>query len=246
MRFFYDDIEINYQFNDNNSDELIIFLHGWGDGSKLLYPLDFALKKFSNYSSLYIDFPPFGASQTPKKPWTIYNYASMAYEIISKVQKENSFKKTTIVGHSFGGRVAIILCAKYFNGNNLVLLDAAGVLPKRTLKYRFKILKFKFLKKYFPNKALKMGSADYLKLDETMKKTFKNIVNEDLTYMLEMIEAKTLIIFGAKDKDTPIYMAKILHKNIKNSTLYIIKNAGHFVYIDFPNIVAQKIYNFIT
>ena len=39
-------------------------------------------------------------------------------------------------------------------------------------------------------------------------------------------------MWGEEDKDTPLYMAKIMEKNIKDSGLVVLKNAGHFSYID--------------
>ena len=67
-----------------------------------------------------------------------------------------------------------------------------------------------------------------------MQESFKKIVSEHLDYALDKIENQTLIIFGEKDTETPLYMAKRLNAGIKNSKLKIIKNAGHFCFIDKP------------
>ena len=56
-----------------------------------------------------------------------------------------------------------------------------------------------------------------------------------LDNFLDKIENQTLIIFGEKDRETPLYMAKSLNAGIKNSSLKIIKNAGHFCFIDKHN-----------
>jgi pimeloyl-ACP methyl ester carboxylesterase len=67
-----------------------------------------------------------------------------------------------------------------------------------------------------------------------MKNSFVKIVNEHLDYTLNGIKNKTLIVFGENDKETPLYMADRLYKGIKGSKKIIIKNAGHFSFIDKP------------
>ena len=78
-----------------------------------------------------------------------------------------------------------------------------------------------------------------------MQKSFIKIVNEHLDYTLPKIKNQTLIVFGSEDKETPLYMAKKLHKNIKNSKLVIIKGAGHFCFIDNPNKFNLEVREFL-
>ena len=77
-------------------------------------------------------------------------------------------------------------------------------------------------------------SSDYNKLNGVMKDSFSKIVSEYLDDYLERITNQTLIVFGSKDKETPIYMAKRLKQKIKNSSLKIFEGAGHFCFIDKP------------
>ena len=91
-----------------------------------------------------------------------------------------------LVGHSFGGRVAIkytFLFENNYNDFKLCLVDSAGIKPRRGLNYYYKVYKYKFYKKFFPSskKLSKFGSSDYKKLSEIMKQTFLKVVNEDLS-----------------------------------------------------------------
>ena len=79
-----------------------------------------------------------------------------------------------------------------------------------------------------------MGSSDYQQLSPDMKKTFVSIVNTYLDEYARKMSVKTLIIWGEKDNDTPLYMAKKLNRYIKNSQLKVIKDAGHFCFLDCP------------
>ena len=78
-----------------------------------------------------------------------------------------------------------------------------------------------------------------------MKQSFVKIVNEHLDGYLSSVETQTLIINGSLDKETPLYMAKKLNKNIKNSKLIVFKGCGHFCFIDKPNKFNMEVKEFL-
>ena len=135
------------------------------------------------------------------------------------------------IGHSFSGTIAIILSAvKRSLVHSCILIDSAGMKPRRSVKYRFNLVKYKFYKK-LGLKKLKKGSVDYERLSPSMKETFKSIVNTYLEDYARKMSVKTLIVWGNQDEETPIYMAKRLNKLIKNSQLKIL-DGGHFSFMD--------------
>lgn len=225
-------LNINYVIK-GNGDNTILFLHGWEGSTK---SFSYVQNEFAAFcKTVNIDFLGFGKSDSLIYPFDVYDYAFSVYELICKLKLNN----ITIVSHSFGGRVAIILSSIFkVNIVNLVLVDSAGLKPKFNLATKIKVLKFKLAKKLVKNKILnsrvlnKFGSADYKKLKPIMKKSFTKIVNQDLTYLLPKISCSTLIVWGKKDKSTPFYMAKILNKKINKSKLIVYKNAGHFSYLE--------------
>ena len=178
----------------------------------------------TNYKNILIDFPPFGKSDEPKTQFDIFDYSNIA----SLILKKEGVKEFSIVSHSFGTRVAICLCNRY-NVNKLIITGGAGLKPKNKIKKIIRKIKYKIIKIF--NKNAQVGSKDYKNLSFVMKKTFSSIVNYDLSNLAKNINAKTLIIYGNKDKETPIYMAKKFNKIIKNSKLIIYKNCGHFAYL---------------
>ena len=227
MYFSYNGTRVFYRFAGNKSKSPILLLHGWGsDGSVFDNLTSFC----SDKSFLIIDFPPFGKSGVLANDYTIFTYA----QVVISLCEHLSIKKLKIIGHSFGGRVAILLCAILREYVQMcILIDSAGLKPKRHLSYYYKIYKYKLYKKLGLS-TLNMGSKDYLALSPTMQKTFKSVVNTYLDDYLIKIECPTLILWGEKDKETPLYMAKKLKKKIKNSALHIIKDAGHFCFLDAP------------
>ena len=219
----------------NGEGRFIFFLHGWG-GNKNSFSF---IKNYLNFSSrnlVFVSFSGFGLSPSPQKPYFIEDYVEELKELIVNVAKG---KKVDIVCHSFGGRVASVLASAYPELiNSIFMIDVAGIKPRRGLKYHIRVLKYKHAKKLVnkgkleKNALLKYGSSDYKNLDGIMRQTFVNIVNQDLADNYRNIKCPVFIFWGKDDKETPLYMARKIRKLIKNSTLRIIDNAGHFSYID--------------
>lgn len=224
MNYFFNGVQVDYEFKSKNNKVVDVFLHGWGRSKEDFLEIINELK-IENY--LILDFPPFGKSGLIKD-FTIYTYASVVMSLIDNLKIE----KFNLIGHSFGGRVAIIIAGKEKERiNKLVLIDSAGLKPKLKFSKRIKLLKYKIRKRLKMN-VEEYGSSDYRSLSFEMKKVFVSVVNTFLDENAKIIEAQTLIIYGKNDQETPIYMAKKFNKLISNSTLRIIENAGHFCFIE--------------
>lgn len=218
----YKNTKVNYKVIGNGM-TAIVFLHGWGGNIK---SFEFIVNCLCfDYKAVLIDFPPFGESETPNSDFTIFDYEKLVIEIMNK----ENITSPIIVGHSFGGRVAILL-ASSGNCKKLILTASAGLKPKRSIKYKFKIVKKKICNKL--GLKYNCGSADYNALPKNMKKTFVNIVTTYLEKYAININVPTILFWGKKDKDTPFYMAKRLQRLIKDSEIIAFKNSGHFCYIN--------------
>ena len=163
-------------------------------------------------------------------PYSLNDYLLEVKEFIYK----NGLVRPNVVAHSFGARIVIKGAANDSQlFNKLVLTGAAGLKPRLTVKKAVKRAAFKTLKPFLKRERLeRFYSPDYRSLSPVMKESFKLIVNEHLDGELYKISNPTLLLFGKNDKDTPLYMARRLNKGIKNSTLKVFDNAGHFCFID--------------
>ena len=225
MEIIYKCTKINYIVK-NNGENAIVFLHGWGASSQFFLPLSNQIDDYQT-KHILIDFPPFGKSSEPADVWTLDDYANCLYVIL----QAEKVKKIIIIAHSFGGRVAICFDNIYTNiVQKILITGGAGIKPKQTIKRVVKKFVYKTIRIF--NKKINLGSADYKKLSPKMKKTFSNIVEYDLSNLSKNITCPTLLIYGNKDKETPLYMAKKLNKNIKQSKLIVFKGCGHFAYIE--------------
>ena len=211
----------------------VLFLHGWGGSTNSF--LSVAKRLSVEHKVILVDFYGFGKSKYPNVCLDTYDYALQLYLFL----KNKNINELDIVAHSFGGRVAMILASVFdIKINHLVLVDSAGVLPKRTFKYRYKVIKYKILKKLAKfklcskKKLSNFGSDEYKQLNELQKLSYVKIVNQGLEYLMPNIKSKTLIVWGDSDDTTPLYMANKINKLIDNSKLLIYEKSGHFSFLE--------------
>ncbi|QYZ67903.1 MAG: hypothetical protein OI74_16625 [Gammaproteobacteria bacterium (ex Lamellibrachia satsuma)] len=226
---------IRLHYDVMGSGSRVLILHGWGsDLGSFAAVRQHLAKKYCVYA---LDLPGFGESQEPESPWGTTEYAALVESFISEMGIENP----AIIGHSFGGRLAIRLAAK-MSVRKLILVDSAGVKPRRSLNYFLKVYSYKLMKnvlgRLYPPLLEKMrgraGSEDYRNASPVMRLTLIKVVNEDLTPLLSGIKAPTLLVWGESDLDTPLYQAKVMEAQIPDCGLALIKGAGHFSYLERP------------
>lgn len=227
---------------EKGSGEFIFILHGWGSKKEVHHNMIELMSK--KYRVIALDLPGFGESSEPTTPWQVSDYVDFVEEFIEHFKP----KIVNLLGHSYGGRIIIKMASKDnlpFKLNKLILVDSAGIKPKRTMSYYYKVYTYKIGKKFLSTNLLmknfpelyehyisKAGSSDYKQASSIMKKTMSLSVNEDLTKHLKKIKEETLLIWGENDTATPLSDGKLMKKEIKNSGLVSIKNAGHYSFID--------------
>ena len=164
--------------------------------------------------------------------------------------KTLGIEKAVLFGHSYGGRVIIKLATRQtlgFEIDRIILIDSAGIMPKRSFWMKLKVMRYKMFKKFVSLKPIhaicpnlidewknKQGSEDYRNASPMMKQCMVKAINEDLTHLLPMIEQETLLIWGDNDTATPISDAHVMEEKIPNSGLAVIKGTGHYSFLEQP------------
>ena len=226
-------LSINYiQYGEGND---IVLLHGWGQNIEMMRPIG---DNFQNrFRITILDFPGFGESEEPKEAWTIDDYELMLEEFLKKV----NVKKPIVIGHSFGGRVAIRYSARN-PISKLVLFGSPCIRIQEELSLGVKILKKlktlpglnglgEYMKKF-------IGSRDYKAASPIMRQTLVNVVNEDLSKFAREIEEPTLLIWGTNDTEAPLNEAKELEKIMVDAALITLPGT-HYAYLEnLPRVVT--------
>lgn len=238
-------LDLNY-IVEGEGDPAVV-LHGWGCNIETVISIVNILKE--QYKVYALDLPGYGKSDEPKDVFDSFDYA----RIVKKFLENMDVKKAVFIGHSFGGKLSIIFGSKYPElVKKIVLIDSAGLIPKRGVKYYFKVYSFKTLRfiykhiffwikdeKRMEKFYKKFGSDDYKNADGIMRRIFVRVVNENMEPILKDIKVPTLLIWGDKDDATPLYMAKIMEREIEDSGLVILEGTGHYSYLeDYPKFSA--------
>ena len=221
--------DISYEIVNPDAKVDIIILHGWGSNKNLMK------QSFSPYMSafrhIYIDLPGFGNSTCSCALTT----ADVA-RIVELLMIHMNASKDIILGHSFGGKVALLLEPKV-----LVLVSSAGIYIPKSMKVQAKIALFKILKVLGLSKFRSLFVAEDAKeLSEYMYQTFKNVVNEDFSDEFTKYEGKALLFWGKDDTATPLSSAEKIKMLIPDATLEVYEG-DHYSFMKNAEDISKKI-----
>lgn len=245
LRFHYTDSVVG--------NKTIILMHGWGCNHTTLASIE-NIALSCGYRVINVDFPGFGDSQEPNDVWGVEMYT----RLIEQLAAELGIKSPILLGHSFGGRVAILYASRN-DVDKMILVDSAGIKPKRSLKYYWKVYSFKTLKRIMylmygkenaerrlDRRRAKAGSSDYANASPMMRRILSKVVNEDLTDKLTKISAPTLLIWGENDTATPLTDAKKMERLIPDAGLVSFPGCGHYSFLDNTGQFAAVLRSFLS
>ena len=246
------DLETHYRVWGESNPNPVVLLHGWGSSAEALSPVAKVLEdRFRVYA---LDLPGFGWTPSAVTAWGTWEYASHVEAFMDRV----SIPVASLVGHSFGGRIALALAAKWPDRvKNLVLVASAGIRPSRGSLYRVKVGAAKLAKRLFSlpmwgrlgERVLaevyrRIGSRDYRHAGP-LRATLVKVVGEDLRGILSSVRVPTLIIWGDRDQEVPFSSMEIMARGIAGSRLEVLEGAGHFPFIDRPDRFDQLVREFL-
>lgn len=218
----------------------LLLMHGWGCDHTTVRSI--AATAVLTNRVYNIDFPGFGASPEPDEVWGVEEYTAL----VEAFARQEGLERPVLVGHSFGGRVAILMASRT-PVSKVVLVDAAGIKPRRSLAYYYKVYSFKAAKrlanlllgkeraeKRIEAMRARRGSSDYSQASPKMRAIMSKVVNQDLTDRLSLIKAPTLLIWGENDTATPVADARKMAKMIPDAGLVSFVGCGHYSFLDNP------------
>ena len=243
---------LNVHYQEVGEGDPIIIMHGWGCDTRTVASITATASRTNRVYS--IDLPGFGQTPEPPAVWGVEEYT----RLIEDFARQLGLQKPSLLGHSFGGRIGILFSSRN-EVDKLILVDAAGIKPRRKLSYYLKVYSFKtaktFINLLFPkekarniidNMRNKRGSADYNQASPRMKEILSKCVNEDLRHVLPQIKAPALLIWGENDTATPIRDARLIERLIPDAGLVSFPNCGHYSFLDNPAQFAAVLTSFLN
>ena len=247
---------LSLNLSDTGSGDAVLLLHGWGTTMAVYKSIIDYLTPYRRVISYEI--PGFGESSAPSFAFSTDDYADLALSVLEAL----GIKKVTLIGHSHGGRTILNLASRNTDAveiEKIILVDSAGIVPKKSLLHKLKVKKYKLgkailssapMKKLFPdaieNYKAKHGSADYKAVCGTVRDSLVKVVNDDYKERMKNVKPSTLLIWGTKDDATPISDAEFMEKNIPDAGLVRVEGAGHYSFLDNPGLVKRVIFSFLA
>ena len=235
--------------------EKILILPGWGSNSGRWQRVKELLEE-KGIEVLVLDLPGFGITPSPNIAWGRDDYINWIFQKI----KEKDWPKFNLLGHSFGGGLAVKIATNFSEHIEKLILCSPAIIKRRSI---IKIYLFYWVayvgKKIFSLPGLKIfyplsqkliyklaGARDYYLADGIMKEVMKKIGKEDsLEGLLEKIKIKTLILWGKRDDVLPLKDAYLIKEKIRDSELKIISKARHSPHREAPEELVKSILQFL-
>ena len=246
-----------YEFNEIKNSTPTIFIHGVGLDNTMWYPQK---EYFHNKSVIFYDLLNHGQSISGYRDLSFAIYSNQLLNIINELKLE----KINVVGFSIGALIAQHFTQKYYAKiNKLVLIGSVYKRSEKeieTVQNRYrdtvngKSITIDSIKRWFSESYLNNNPKIYdffynlleKKKNEDFLPAYKIFVNSD-NYQINYnnFNIPTLVMTGENEVGSTPLMSEGISKEIKNSDLYIIRNAKHGATIEQAETVNKKIYKFL-
>ena len=230
------------------SGEPVLMLHGWGASLDLLQPLAAPLQQ-QGYRLHLLDLPGFGESAEPPQPFSIFDYARFCRAYLD----HHRLPAVHCFGHSLGGRIGLVLAADDRPRiQKMLLSNSAGIKTQPPLPARLRLRSYQSLRGGLERigaqplaarlrrlYSQRYASPDFQQASPIMQQTLIRIVNQDLQEHARRVSVPTVLVWGADDQETPLWMGRKLEAAIPDAALIVYENASHYAYLDFPDRTAR-------
>jgi pimeloyl-ACP methyl ester carboxylesterase len=215
----------------------VVALPGWMRSAADFAPV------VDGLDAVAIHFPGFGTTPEPPTAWGSEDYAEEVADAIA------GFGPVVLAGHSFGGRVAVRLAAKYPQYVKGIVLTGVPLLrftaaPKPALSFR--VVRSLAKKGLLPESVLekqrqKRGSADYLAAQGVMRDILVRVVGEDYRDDLARITAPVRMVWGEDDTAAPADAGLAASQLVSHSAFRVVPGAGHLIEGDLRPAVREEL-----
>ncbi|HEX2155104.1 MAG TPA: alpha/beta hydrolase [Acidimicrobiia bacterium] len=221
----------------------VLALHGWGRRGS-----DFAAV-LSGLDALALDLPGFGASAPPPEALGASGYADLIQPVFEMFDRA-----PVVVGHSFGGRVAVARQFHHPGSASGLVLVATPLLrrpgARRRPPWAFRLARMAHRAGLVPDEMMerqrrRQGSADYRAATGVMRDVLVKAVNESYEEELAALDVPVHLLWGSDDTEVPSWVAEEASRIISSSRspveLEVLEGVGHHVPVRAPEAVRRAV-----
>ena len=213
----------------------MLALHGWGRShTDFDTALTGLVESRGTASAIAVDLPGFGASPAPEAPCGAAGYAEMVRPVFDECSP-----RVVLVGHSFGGRVAVELATRFPDAVAALVLCGVPLLRRADRPAARPALRYRFARNLHQRGLLgddtmermrqRFGSSDYRSAAGVMRDVLVTVVNETYEAQLGEISQPVELVWGRRDDEVPFEVAERAAKMLAAARLTVVDDAGHFV-----------------
>ena len=170
------------------------------------------------------DLPGFGHSDAPTRPWGTGEYAEAMAELMERMGAP-----APLLGHSFGGRIALRVAVERPQlVRRLVLVATPGV---RLVSWRTRLRRLMYRALRPLPWSRRLGSPDWRRAGP-LRSTLVRVVEEDLSGLLPRVGAPVLLVWGERDREVPLRVGQAMGQRLPQARLLVFPRAGHFCYLE--------------
>lgn len=221
----------------------VLALHGWGRDRRDFLP---ALGGHGGIATVAVDLPGFGATPPPPQPWGSADYAAALQPVLESLQAP-----VVVVGHSFGGRVALRLArrapdlvgALVLTGAPLVRIGAARRKPPRRYRLLRQARRLGLASEARLERARRRyGSADYRAAEGVMRSVLVGVLAEDYHDDLRALRCPVVLLWGADDREVPVSVGEAIAATVPGGAeLTVLAGVGHLVPTEAPDALRAAV-----
>jgi pimeloyl-ACP methyl ester carboxylesterase len=218
----------------------VLALHGWGRRGS-----DFA-PSMAGFDALAVDLPGFGATPAPNEVLGAEGYAALVAPVL-----ETFDTPPVVVGHSFGGRIAVCLAAAHPNRVGSLVITGAPLVrlgPGQSPSAAYRMLRF--LNKIGLIGDVRMeeirrsrGSADYRAATGVMRDILVKVINESYEPQLKELQNRVVLLWGEDDHEVPVTVAeralRIIRQAGGTAEFEVLPGVGHLLPTQAPEAISR-------
>lgn len=216
----------------------VLALHGWRRDHRDFDAVLAAGPAGAPLDGVALDLPGFGSTPPPETAWGSPDYADSVAELLEEMADQ-----VVVVGHSFGGRVAVHLAAR--RPERIAGLVLSGVPLHRPPGARsrpsmgYRVVRELASRGLVGSERLeatrrRYGSADYLAASGVMRDVLVKVLGEQYHEAIAGIGCPVELVWGDDDTGAPISVAERVRNEIEGSHLVVCPGAGHLTPLSVP------------
>jgi pimeloyl-ACP methyl ester carboxylesterase len=225
-----------------SGDPPVVALHGWQRDRR-----DFAaLAQKIEGSLVALDLPGFGATPLSDPPMSTAQVAAVVAEAI-----EDMGAPVLVVGHSYGGRVALRLAAAEPGLVSGLVLCGVPILrppgaPRARPPLAFRMARRLHAMGMLGEEAMERtrqrhGSRDYRAAKGALRKVLVDAVNESYEHLLASVVCPVELLWAQDDSEVPPSVAELAAGTLLDANLVVCQRGGHLLPVTSPDELADAL-----